>query len=197
MSGITWCEPYIDTRFRYDEIRDLYIKQLAFTLIEDSTTGVTCASVKKKIEDFAGEEFEHATEIGFALLKILNEDGDVTSPADASSAVSLTKFCLLLGMILSAPTPQHKIPVKVTTHWASVKAALVRSIHTGTFFDKKYWARHCKSGDVLKPVYFSSIIMNDKARQFNKRTSRFGHLCGAVLSVPSGEMPQRSKSFCR
>ena len=165
-------------RFRHDEIRDIYIKQLAFTWIEDSTTGVTCASVKKKIEDLAGEEFEHATEIGFALLKIANEDGDVISPADASSAVSLTKFCLLLGLMLSAPTPQYQIPVKCPAHWASVKAALVRSIHAGIFFDKKYWARHSKAGDVLKPVYFSSIIMSDKTQQLNKRTSRSANLCG-------------------
>ena len=149
-------------RFRHDEIRDTYIKQLAFTWIEDSTTGVACTRVKKKLEDFAGEEFGHATEIGFALLKVANEDGDVTSPADDPLAVSLTKFYLLLGMILSAPTPQYQIPVKSPAYWAFVKAALARSIHNGIFFDKKYWARHSKAGDVLKPIYFSGTVMNDK-----------------------------------
>ena len=28
----------------------------------------------------------------------------------------------------------------------------------GVFFDQKYWARESKDGDVLKPVYFSSLI---------------------------------------
>ena len=183
-------------RFRYDEVRDMYIKQLAFTLIEDSTTGVTCARVKKKLEEFAGEEFEHATEVGFALLKIANEDGDVTSPADAPLAVSLTKFHLLLGMILSAPTPQYQIPVESPANWAFVKAALARSIHTGIFFDKKYWARHSKAGDVLKPIYFSGTVMNDKIQQLNKCTWSFTLLYGRA-QFPSGEMPQGSKSVCR
>ena len=142
----------------------------------------TCASVNKKIDFFAGEELEHASEIAFALLKVANRDGHVTSPADALSVVGSTKFYLLLDLILSAPIPQDKAPVEQVTspaQWASVKAALVRSIHTSVFFDKKYWARRSKSGDVLKPVYFSSIIMNDKTRQLNKRTSRFPYLCEA------------------
>ena len=81
-------EPCIDMRFRHDEIRDLYIKQLAFTWINDQRMGAICASVKKKIEDFAGEEFERATEIGFALLKIANEDGDVAYPGGGFSRAS-------------------------------------------------------------------------------------------------------------
>ena len=32
----------------------------------------------------------------------------------------------------------------------------------------KYWARHSTVGDGLKPVYFSSVIMGDKAQQINK-----------------------------
>ena len=58
--------------------------------MEDTTTEATRASVDKQIDIFAKEEPEHATEIVFALLKIANEDGDITSPADTSSPVSLT-----------------------------------------------------------------------------------------------------------
>jgi hypothetical protein len=42
-------------------------------------------------------------------------------------------------------------------------------MHKGVFFDRKYWARCSRTGDVLKPVYLSSIIMADKAQQLNKR----------------------------
>jgi len=48
-----------------------------------------------------------------------------------------------------------------------VKIALIKSMRKGVFFDRKYWARRSKSGDFLKPVYFSSIIMSDKAQQLN------------------------------
>ena len=48
-----------------------------------------------------------------------------------------------------------------------MKIALIKSIRKGAFFDRKYWARQSKTGDVLKSVYFSSIIMGDKVQQLN------------------------------
>lgn len=58
-------------------------------------------------------------------------------------------------------------------HWESVKTALIKSIREGVFFDRKYWAKHSKTGDALKPVYLSSTIMSDKSQQLNKCTSKF------------------------
>jgi len=56
-----------------------------------------------------------------------------------------------------------------------VRIALIKSIRNGVFFDRKYWARYSKTGDVLKPVYFSSIVMEDKAQQLNNCASKFTH----------------------
>ena len=74
-------ESRIDAMRRYDEIRDLYIKQLAFTWMEDSTTEATRTNVNEQIDIFAKEAPEHAKEIVLALLKIADEDGDTISPA--------------------------------------------------------------------------------------------------------------------
>ena len=41
------------------------------------------------------------------------------------------------------------------------------------FFDRKCWAKHSNSGEVLKPVYFLSTAMNDKVEQMNKCTSEY------------------------
>ena len=51
--------------------------------------------------------------------------------------------------------------------------ALIKSIRRGVLFDKKYWARHYNVGDVFKPVYFSSTVMNDETEQINKCESKF------------------------
>jgi hypothetical protein len=75
-------------------------------------------------------------------------------------------------------------------HWASVKIALIKSMRTGVFFDRKYWARHSKSGDVLKPVYFSSIIMSDKVQQLSNCASESDYGSAEALTVPSGKIPQ-------
>ena len=77
--------------------------------------------------------------------------------------------------------------------WASVEVALIRSIRKGVLFDRKYWARHSKRGDVLKPVYFSSIIVGDKVQQLSNRMSKFCHGFAGALRVRSGEIPQWSK----
>ena len=75
-------------------------------------------------------------------------------------------------------------------HWASVKIALIKSIRNGVFFDRKYWTRHSKTGDVLKPVYFSSVIMGDKVQQLNSSASELGYPISKALRAPSGEIPQ-------
>jgi len=73
--------------------------------------------------------------------------------------------------------------------WASVKTALIRSIRNGVFFDRKYWTRHSNVGDVLKPVYISSIIMDDKVNQLKKCTLGFVYVFTEVLMILSGGAP--------
>jgi hypothetical protein len=85
----------IDERHRYDEIRSLYVDQLASVWMEDSTTETTRASVDKKIDSFVEGDLEHATEMLSALWGIINGDGDIKPPTDISSAVSPVWFCLL------------------------------------------------------------------------------------------------------
>ena len=88
-SGISLKSITSQQRRRHDEIRNLYIEQLAHMWVEDSTTETTRASVEKKIDDFVEEGFEHATEMLSALWEIVNKEGDVIAPADASPTVSL------------------------------------------------------------------------------------------------------------
>jgi len=65
-------------------------------------------------------------------------------------------------------------PVIGPAHWTSVKIALIKSIRTGVLFDRKYWVRHSKTGNVLRPIYFSSIVLGDKTQELNSRTLRSG-----------------------
>ena len=84
---------------RHEEIRDLYIQQLASIWIEDSTTEATRASVEKKIDSFVEEGFEHATEMLSTLWEIVNKEGDIKAPENTSStvrpSVRVTRKCLL------------------------------------------------------------------------------------------------------
>ena len=77
-------------------------------------------------------------------------------------------------------------PVISPAHWASVNIALIKSIRRGVFFDRKYWARHLRTGDVMKPIYFSSIVMGDKIQELNSRASKSGYESTEALSASSG-----------
>lgn len=153
----------------------MYVQQLAFAWMEDTTAETTRASVKKRIQSFARGDLDHATEIISALWRIANEDGDVKAPTKTASDVRLFPLYLLQFVPVAYALAYNQASSTASPrHWASVNAALIKSIREGVFFDRKYWARHSKTGDVLKPVYFSSIIMDDKAQKLNKCGSGFG-----------------------
>ena len=84
---------------RYDEIRSLYVDQLASAWIEDSMTEEIRASVDRKIDSFIEGDLEHATETFSTLWEIAYKDGYTAAPSNASPAVSPFRFCLLSGVI--------------------------------------------------------------------------------------------------
>ena len=164
----------------------MYIDQLALVWMEDPTAETTGVGIEQKIDSFIEGDLKHATEMLSALWEIVNKDGDIKTPSNTLPAVSIIKFYPLPRVII---TP-HNQATKITSpsHWTSVKVALVNSIRKGVLFDRKYWARHSKTGDALKPVYFSSVIMGDRVQQLKNCASEFD--CGSPksLRVHSGEI---------
>ena len=148
-------------------MKNLYVNQLATVWINDSTAETIRASFDQKIISFVHGGLEHATEMLSELWEIMNEDGDIIAPSNTSPGVSLFRSYLLPCCARMLTSYGQTIQVTSPTHWASVKVALIKSIREGVFFDRKYWARHSKAGGILKPVYFSSIIMGDKVQQLN------------------------------
>ena len=74
-------------RSRYDEVRNLYIRQLAFNWMDDSTVETIRTSVGEKISSFVEGDLECAAEILSGLLEIAGTDGDITI-SDTPSKVS-------------------------------------------------------------------------------------------------------------
>ena len=182
-------------RSRYDDVSSLYVNQLAYVWMEDSTTETTRTSFEKQIDSFVKGELEHATQILSALWEVVNKDGDITAPPNSSPAVSPSHPCLLPSWVGTLTSHNQVAQVTSPAHWATVKLALIRSISKGVFFDRKYWARHSNAGDVLKPVYFSSIIMGDKVQQLNGCASKSVYVSIAALRVVSGNISQESESY--
>lgn len=179
--------------YSYAEIRDLYVGQLAHVWVTDSTE-TTRTNVEKKIDSFAQGDLPHATEMLRALWKTANKEEPIEAPSNVSSKAS-PFFCVAssrYAKVLTSRIQPDQVPSRAA-QWGSLKTALMRSIRTGVFFDRKYWARNFKKGDVLKPVYFSSTIMDDKTHQLNKCTSKLVYGSTKPLSVVSGQIPQEEK----
>ena len=109
-----------------------------------------------------------------ALWEVANGDGNVADHSTPSPAVSSSQVTIFPPPYSDAYPNNQAAVVTSPTHWVSVKVALIRSIRRGVFFDRKYWARHSRTGDVLKPIYFSSAIIEEKAHQLNKSASGCG-----------------------
>ena len=73
---------------RYDEIRNLYVEQLAYMSVEDLTEA-TRTRIEKKIESLADGDLEHAAETVSALWGSVKGDGDLKAPLSTLSPVSL------------------------------------------------------------------------------------------------------------
>lgn len=168
----------ITESYRYDEIVNLYVGHLVYVWVEDPTEA-TCANVEKKIDSFAEGNLEHATEMLSAFWKTISKDEGVKAlpetPPPVSPLLVSALSCAERGCLFLLPNKSWE-PVP-PTYWKSTKIALINSIRKGVFFDRKYWAKHSNAGQVLKPVYFSNTIMNDKAQQLDKRTSKIVCWC--------------------
>ena len=139
VSYIAGTNSVLTERHRHDEMRSLYVNQLASVWMNDSTTEATRTSFNKKIDNFVKGKLEHASEMLSALLETVSRDGDINPPSGASPAVSSFQSRLLpcyVGMLTShTQTAQVLAPSPV--HWATVKIAIIKSIRTGVFLDRK------------------------------------------------------------
>ena len=84
---------------RYDEVRDLYLDQLAVAWMDCTATETIRVKVEEKIDSFSEGDLEYATEILSTLWEVANKDEDAQAPSNTTPAVSLTWFCLLTGSL--------------------------------------------------------------------------------------------------
>lgn len=93
MSGhITKVYHILSEKRRYEEIRSLYINQLAFVWSEGSATEI---NLDKKIDSFFEGDLEDGAEVLSALWEILNRGGNINAPSNASPSVSQIRFSSL------------------------------------------------------------------------------------------------------
>ena len=167
------------------------MERLASVWAEDSTEKIR-AGVRVKIGSFVEGNLERASEILCALLDIARKDKAIPVPVDSLQEVSSLQPCILFLVCLLQH--QDRAVPQTPYRWDSLTTALIKSVRTGVFFDKKCWARN---RNILKPLYFSSIIMEDKAHELGKCELKFIFRGSKALSIPSGEVSQGQKPSLR
>ena len=127
--------------YRYEEVRIMQVDYLASVRfgVDDKTTKRLCEKIDKKIDAYASGDLEYAGEAMSLLWEVSRKHGNPWTP--------------------SSPRPQSILPAALTPeNRKRVRIALIKSIREGVFVDRKYWAQRSRAGQVLQPVYFSSIV---------------------------------------
>ncbi|KAF9645620.1 hypothetical protein BDM02DRAFT_3262815 [Thelephora ganbajun] len=162
-------EVFSEFASKYQEVRTVQVKHLAsvwFRGDEESAEGLG-EKIDEKIESYANGQLDYAMEAMTLLWELSrgHEDPLEDLPQRIPSPVTLsdinTPVCPFPVVSFATDTPY---PPQESQNWRRFKTALVKSIHEGTFFDRKYWTRRSKTAKVLRPVYISSIVVGERLR---------------------------------
>ena len=133
--------------YRYEEVRITQVEHLVFSRfgVDKEATENLYKEIDEKIDAYASGNLEYAAEVISLLWKFSRKRGTIPLAPENSIPIS-------------PPSPFRSCSPDTLTHISRVKTALIKSIREGVFADRKYWARHSRSGRVLRPVYLSSIV---------------------------------------
>ena len=131
----------LTTGCRYEDIKMACISHLVSALQNDTAEKTTWTRLCEIIESHFKGDLQHVTDTLSLLWETISNDDErktATSSSDAHSSASVYNY----------------------SPWSSaiLQAAIVKSIREGVFFDRKYWARYSKRGNLLKIIYFSSMF---------------------------------------
>ena len=128
---------------RYPELRELELRQLAWTLLStDSNRALKL--LKKEIKAYTRGKLPHAKHIISALYRLIESDEPVEEPPLPATTASNQK--------------------DTGGDWAGLKKALTRSLISGTFLDSQFYAIESRSSTGLpniQSIYFCSPVDGD------------------------------------
>ena len=121
---------------------------------DDEMMKKLCEKIDEKVDAYASGDLEYAGE-AMSLLWGVWRKRRKNSPRSTFSSTP------------SSSRPRSISPAALTP--TNVKTALIRSIREGVFVDRKYWARRSRAGQVLQPVYLSSIVAGQRLPYIDNR----------------------------
>jgi len=138
LSSFTRTIRFPRTGYRYPELRELELRQLARVLLY-SDSGLTLGSLKMKIKSYGHGELPHAEDILPTLYELMESDESVKE----------------------TPLPAAAPPNEEATggDWEGLKRALTSSLTSGTFLDSQFYAAESRPSiglPKIQPIYFCS-----------------------------------------
>ena len=127
--------------------------------INEETSKNLCKEIDEKVDAYANGDLGYAAEVMSLLWGASRKSGRLPPDFPRISTPPMWSW-FRRSLSFDAPTPTNREYVKI---------ALIRSIREGVFVDRKYWARHSRSGKILRPVYLSSIMTGQKLTYVDNR----------------------------
>lgn len=166
----------------YEEFRIMHTHRLVSDLshADEKSAEDMCAKIDGRIDRYSNGDLDYAVDAVTLLWKLSMAAGSPPSPKLRSELGGPLSFRSSRPL---SPAPGHsrrsRSPppprcfseadffVSYPANRELVESALIKSIRTGMFFDRRYWARHSKTAKTLQPIHISSIVAGDKLRRIN------------------------------
>ena len=147
----------------YEDFRIMHSNHLASVLsrADEKSSKDLCERIDERIDHYANGDLDHAVDAVTLLWKLSMAGGPLPPSPEFEGEPDSP---------LSSHSPSSpRIDVPSLANCKLVESALIKSLRTGRFFDRRYWTRHPKTAKTLRPIYISSIVAGDKLRRINDR----------------------------
>lgn len=122
----------------------------------DGKSPKLCDKIDEKLDCYDRGELDHAADAVTLLLSFSMRREPLTAPQNVTHEVHHSTF--------SPPETDFRY-LQVSdfpANFTQIEMALIKSIQTGIFLNKKYWVRYSKTASTLRPIYISSIVAGEK-----------------------------------
>lgn len=150
---------------RYSEIRTMQVAHLVYVWLsrEGKESKAVREKFEEKIDGYSAGKLDHAADVMLCIWEMSNKKDE--RPASSNPSTSSSIKTVLSGD--AGPMGRN------------IRSALVKSMKEGHLFDRKYWTKRSREGEV-EPTYFSSAAIYAELLNFDARKSL---IQGDILGV--------------
>ena len=147
----------------YEEFRIMHTHRLVSDLsrADEKSAKVLCESIDERIDHYSKGDLDYAVDAVTLLWKLSMAGGSPPpAPQPAGEPGSPNPSARRSASEIDSFLPSRK-------NCELIESALIKSIRTSKWFDRRHQTRHPNTAKTLRPVHISSLVAGDKLHRIN------------------------------